>query len=129
MNRDQMEEPHWLETKSDKVSQDVWKGAKALFLLSQKWICPSGGKKANKSNTHGVTNSRLWHSSDPKHVLIIILWLPVEIDVISTHIPTGVISVQTVAWNQSDSGLRGLEWSNKNYERVWFELWSFLQFS
>lgn len=92
MNRDQMEEQHWLEFKSDKVSQDVWKEAKALFLLFLS-LCEERKNKSNKSNAHGVTISRLWHSSDPKHVLIIILRLPLEIDVISTHIPTDVISV------------------------------------
>lgn len=54
-------------------------------------------------------NSRLWHPSDPKHVLIISRWLPVGVDVISTDIPTGKTSIQTVAWNQSVTGLRGLE--------------------
>ncbi|KAF3700102.1 hypothetical protein EXN66_Car015789 [Channa argus] len=56
-----------------------------------------------------MTNSRLWHPSDPKHVRIISPWLPVGVNVISTHIPTGEISIQTVAWNQSDASLRGLE--------------------
>lgn len=45
-------------------------------------------------------NSRLWHPSDPKHVLIISCWLPVGVDVISTHIPTGKASTQTVASNR-----------------------------
>lgn len=49
-------------------------------------------QQPNKSGTYGMTNSRLWHPSDPKHVLIISPWLPVGVDVISTHIPTGETS-------------------------------------
>lgn len=66
-------------------------------------------QQPNKSETYGMTNSRLWHPSDPKHVLIISPWLPVGVDVISTHIPKGETSIQTVVSNQSDTGLRGLE--------------------
>lgn len=69
-----------------------------------------------------MTKSRLWHPSDPKHVVIISPWLPVGVDVIRTHIPTGKTVTQAVAWNQSATGLGGLEWSNKNYERIQFEL-------
>lgn len=50
---------------------------------------PMKQQQPNKSETYGMTNSRLWHPSDPKHVLIISPWLPVGVDVISTHIPTG----------------------------------------
>lgn len=46
-----------------------------------------------------MMNSRLWHPSDPKHVLIISRWLPVGVDVINTHIPVGKANTQTVASN------------------------------
>lgn len=58
-------------------------------------------KQPNKSETYGMTNSRLWHPSDPKHVLIISPWLPVGVDVISTHIPIGRTSTQTVCCLES----------------------------
>lgn len=118
-DHDGAEDLHWLGAKSGKASQDVWEG-KGLRSLSLS--LPVKQQQPNKSKTYGMTNSRLWHPSDPKHVLIISPWLPVGVYVISAHIPTDKISIQTVAWNRSDSGLRGLEWSNKSYERIQLEL-------
>lgn len=92
------------------------------FPLEKALSFPIKNQQPNKWETYGMTKSRLWHPSDPKHVVIISPWLPVGVDVIRTHIPTGKTVTQTVAWNQSATGLGGLEWSNKNYERIQFEL-------
>lgn len=92
------------------------------LLLSLSLSIPVKQQQPNKSQTYSMTNSRLWHPSDPKHVLIISPWLPVGVYVISTHIPSGKISIHSVAWNQSDTGLGGLEWSSKTYEGIQKEL-------
>lgn len=110
-DRDRAEDLHWLGAKSDKAGQDVTEGRGLRFSPFRKRALslPVKQQQPNKSETYGMTNSRLWHPSDPKHVLIISPWLPVGVDVISAHIPTGRTSLQTVASNQSDTGLRGLE--------------------
>lgn len=64
------------------------------LLLSLSLSIPVKQQQPNKSQTYSMTNSRLWHPSDPKHVLIISPWLPVGVYVISTHIPSGKISIQ-----------------------------------
>lgn len=65
-------------------------------------------QQQNKSQTHGMTSSRLWHPSDPKHVLVISPWLPVGVDVIGTHEPTG-----RDRRDQGDTGLGASESSDK----------------
>lgn len=122
MDHDRSEDLHWWGVESDKMGQEFWEGRGLHFFLFRNGLSlPVKQQQPNKSETYGMTNSRLWHPSDPKHVLIISPWLPVGVDVISTHIPIGRTSTQTVASNHSDTGLRGLEWSNKSNERIQFE--------
>lgn len=122
MDHDRVEDLHWWGVESDKMGQEFWEGRGLCFFPFRKGLSlPVKQQQPNKSETNVITNSRLWHPSDPKHVLIISPWLPVGVDVISTHIPIGRTSIQTVASNHSDTGLRGLEWSNKSNEGIQFE--------
>lgn len=79
------------------------------FLLGLALSLRMKKQQPNKRETYGMTSSRLWHPTDPKHVVIISPWLPVGVDVIRTHIPTGKTVAQTVARYRSDTGLGGLE--------------------
>lgn len=74
-----------LRSKSDKACKDAeeWRDCLASFL--QKWACPFLWGNNDKSETFAMMNSRLWHPSDPKHVLIISRWFPAPQLMSSAH--------------------------------------------
>lgn len=131
MYHDWAKDLHWLGAKSDKAGQSDEEGepererkrGEGFVSLPQDMglSLPVKQQQQNKSETYGMTNSRLWHPSDPKHVLIISPWLPVGVDVISTCISQQARAAYKLLLGISDSGLRGLEWSNKSYKRIQIE--------
>lgn len=65
-----------LRSKSDKACKDAEERRDCLASFLQKRACPFLWSNNNKSETFAMMNSRLWHPSDPKHVLTISCWLP-----------------------------------------------------
>lgn len=51
-----------------------------------------------KSETYAAMNSRLWHPSDAKHVLIINRWLPAGLDVVGWSCAQTVASYHKCFW-------------------------------
>lgn len=102
-------------SKSDKVCKDAeeWRDCLASFL--QKWACPFLWSKNNKSETFAMMNSRLWHPSDPKHVLIISRWPPAPQLMSSAHTSQQARATNKLLFQMSVFTLGG--WS----ERISFE--------